>query len=288
MPIDPSIALNVRPIRLDNPQDIQMKGLQLRELSRRSQAADQGDADQRTIRELYRQNTKADGTVDHAAFYQGVAQAGLGDLIPACRRAPSRSTRRSADVGHTNAQTQDTELASHKKKLDMLNGGLSSLLANPNVTHDDVIAQINNFVNQGLISPEEGATAARNTPGRPEQLRPFLVQKALEAADASKRLEAVLPKYDEQDTGGAINQGTIDQVTGVRTPGANVQKTVTPDAAATNTRLTTGVGFSDDEGSLMAALAERGISLPAGLRSRAQMKATFASLALAQPRHDAR
>jgi hypothetical protein len=71
-------------------------------------------------------------------------------------------------------------------------------------------------------------------------------------------------------------------MTGVRTAGTDVKKTETPNVAATNARLADS-GFSNDEGSLMAALAERGISLPAGLRSRAQMKATFASLLSRNP-----
>lgn len=275
MPLDASIPLQVRGVQLDNPQDIRAKALSLQAMQRQADDADRADADQRTLRDLYRQSTKADGTVDSTSLLRGVAQAGLGDRIPAMQKAQM-------DARKSSAESDTSELALHKKRLDILNGGLSALLAKPNVTHDDVIAQINSFVNQGLIEPAQGAEAARNTPGRPEQLRPFLVQRALEAADASKQLEALLPKYDEQDVGGSINVGTIDPLTATRTPGANVPKTMTPDARATQAHQR-DTSFGSSEGDLLAALAEQGVSLPAGMRSKEQQLATVRSLISRNP-----
>lgn len=223
MPIDASIPLQVRPAKFDNPQEIQARGLQIRQLMRADESAQRAEAEQQTLRNLYRQSLKADGNVDSQRFVRGVAEAGLGDKIPGIQKdlADARSATTKAD---------ESDLNLHKNRLDKLSGGLAALLANPNVTHDDVIAQINRFVDNGLITPEQGAEAARNTPGRPEQLRPFLVQKALEASDASKQLDLILPKFNEQNRGGTINEGTIDPLTGQRTAGTDVQRTVSPEA----------------------------------------------------------
>jgi hypothetical protein len=272
MPLDTSIPLQVRQLQFDDPQMIRAKGIQMRQLERGEAEAQRAGAERQTIRDLYRSNVGADGNIDPSGLSRGMAQAGLGDQIADAQKglADSRKAVTAADEGDLNL---------HKKRLEILNGGLSALLAKPDVTHDDVIAQINNFVNQGIITPEQGAEAARNTPGRPEQLRPFLIQKALEGADAAKQLDTVLPQYNEQNRGGTINEGTVDRLTGQRTAGKDVALTATPgQQLAADTRTAAGVSFTDEEGSLMAALAERGISLPAGMRSRAQMKSTFASL----------
>lgn len=279
MPLDPNIALGTRGVQLANPQDITAKRLSIEQLMRQGAAADKASADQQTIADLYRSNIGADGAIDVNAVTQGLARAGLGDQVAGFQKEQ-------AGVRKATSDADESDLNLHKKRIDMLGAGLSALLANPNVTHDDVIAQINNFVNQGLITPQQGAEAARNTPGRPEQLRPFLIQKAMEASDVSKQLDLILPQYNEQNRGGTINEGTVDKLTGKRTAGTDVVKTITPESAATNARISATSGataFSDAEGSLMAALAERGISLPAGLRSRAQMKATFASLLSRNP-----
>lgn len=260
MALDPSIPYQVRPIQLDNPMDIQAKGLQLRQLYRQNSQADQAETERKTLSDLYRSNVDpTTGAVNHQGVVQGLAQAGMGDKIPAYVKSVADMEGSQATLAHTRASTAETELTTHKRRLDILNGGLSSLLANPNVTHDDVINQINNFVNQGLITPEQGAEAARNTPGRPEQLRPFLVQKAMEAQDASKQLEAVMPKYNEQDTGGEINQGTIDPLTGVRTAGVNVPKTVTPGEKlnADNIRAVGAVTYQQDAHGNIVAVPTR-------------------------------
>lgn len=223
MPIDTSIPLQVRAPKFDNIQDIQARGLQLRQLQQAAQDAETARVEQQTLRDLYRSSLKDDGTVDNDAFIRGVADAGLGDKIPEYQK---QFTQQRKDT----AAADEADLNVHKKRLDMLNGGLASLLAKPDLTHDDVIAQINNFVDQGLITAQQGAEAARNTPGRPEQLRPFLVQKALEGADAAKQLDAVLPQYNEQNRGGTINEGTVDRLTGRRTAGTDIQRTVSPEA----------------------------------------------------------
>lgn len=63
----------------------------------------------------------------------------------------------------------------------------------------------------------------------------------------------------------------VNNVTGQQVPGlAPIPKTQTPTQESKN--------FASDENQLMGALAERGVSLPAGLRSQQQMKATFRGL----------
>lgn len=236
MAVDPSIALQVRSPQLQSPLELAQSMATLRQLGLQSQASQLGiEQSQRnlqqekTLADLYRGNVDpTTGQVNQQGIVTGMAGAGLGEKIPAYQKSLADASK-----SQTDQQTAEFEL--HKKRLDMLNSGISSLLSKPDLNHDDVVNQINNFVNQGLISPEQGAEAARNTPGRPEQLRPFLMQKGMEAMDVSKQLEARIaqaPKYNEQDRGAVINQGTVDPTTGIRTAGADITKAMTPDQKA--------------------------------------------------------
>lgn len=274
MPLDTRLPLAVQSFQPITPQQAAASGFALRGQKRAEDQALQNERDQKTIQDLYQQNSQG-GVVDNAGFEQGVAQAGLGDRLPEIQKTRLTNAK-------TGVDTQATQFKVAKERADALAGGLSSLLANQQVTHQDVYMQLSKLVDSGIISQEQGAAAARGLPGKPEQLRPFLVQQALAAADASKRLEAVLPKYDEQDTGGAINQGTIDPLTATRTAGVNVQKTMTPDAVA-NKEHQQATSFSGDDGALLAALAEQGVSLPAGMRSKEQQLATVRSLIARNP-----
>lgn len=259
--LDPNIILQSRPVQFSTPFENAQGAMTIRNLALQGQnqqiTLEQNQRalqDQKTIADLYRANTQPDGSVNHAGVVQGLANAGLGDKIPAYQQQVATASKDT-----TAASTADLEL--HKKRLDILNNGISSLLSKPknpdgseSLTHDDVIGEINNFVKQGLITPQQGAEAARTTPGQPDQLRPFLMQKGMEALDVSKQIEARLstaPKYNAQDTGAVINQGTVDPTTGIRTAGANVAKTMTPDEKAKIDLQTSGA-LTDDTKRFMA------------------------------------
>lgn len=281
MALDPSIILQGRPAQLpDVGQLVQLRNMGLAGQSAQLQlsAQQKAAAQQQTLSQLYAKNTKPDGTIDNQAMAADMASSGLGAQIPGFQKTNN-------DAAISTTQAQGEQLKVHKQKLDLVNGAISSLLAKPDLTHNDVINTISNLVDQKLISNDQGAQMVKTLPG-PDQLRPFLVSKAIETMDASKRLETLLPKYNEQDRGGVINQGTVDTLTGQRTAGADVAKTPTPGEKLTDSRVrdvAASKGFTPDEGSLMAALAERGISLPAGMRSAAQQKATYASLISRNP-----
>lgn len=105
MALDTSIALQARPIQLDNPLDVQTKALTLRQLGLQTQQAEQAQREQQTLADLYRTNVGTDGTVNHQAVIQGLANAGLGNRIPAYQKQLTDVQKAQADLGHVNAQT---------------------------------------------------------------------------------------------------------------------------------------------------------------------------------------
>jgi hypothetical protein len=274
MPLDPSLIIQPRRVAQLSPDEAQANALKLSQMQMAMDEQRSQLQDKRTISDLYRNNIDANGNINAAGITRGLATAGMGDRIPEFQT-------KQAEYGKAVAGMNAQQLEFHKKQLDAVNGSLASLLAKPDLSHDDVINEISGMVDNGIIDNASGAKMVQQLPG-PDQLRGWLTQRAIEGMDQSKKLESVLPKYDEQDRGGVINQGTINPITGQRTAGVDVPKTMTPDATANQQRLKTN-SFGGQEGDLLAALAEQGVSLPAGMRSKEQQLATVRSLLARNP-----
>lgn len=230
MPIDPSIALSVRPVQFNDPveqqsriQAMQLNGMQVAQ-------AQQEQQQQRTLADLYRGNTGQDGKVDSQGMLRGMASAGLGAKIPGYQKQMLDTQKAEADLGKVGIETDAAKFKLQKDRLNASNGMLASLLSKPAVTHEDVIQGIAGIVQRGFASPEEGAAIIKSLPGHPEALRDFLMQKGLEGMDEAKRMELLVPKFEKMDLGGKVQTGTTNQLTGKFTPGQALSKTVTPDA----------------------------------------------------------
>lgn len=225
MPLDPSIALQVKPPQFDDIGTIRARGLQLRGLQRADEQAERELAEQRTIREIYQRSMGADGQIDSDALVRGVAEAGLGDRIPGIQKDALAAQGARATARKSGLDADAAQLKLTKDKIDGMNGILASVLSNQNAGVEDVTAGVNEAVNRGYMTPEQGAQTVRSIGPNARQ---WAMQRAIEGLDHAKRIDLLLPKYDEQDTGGELNQGTIDQITGQRTAGTNVTKTLTP------------------------------------------------------------
>jgi len=114
------------------------------------------------------------------------------------------------------------------------------------------------------------ATAASAAPP-PTPIKLSQGDVLLNPNDPSQVLASAAPKstVEYKDAGDKLIP--VNNVTGQVVPGlAPIPKTQTPTQEAKN--------FAPDESQLMGALAEAGVSLPAGLRSQQQMKSTFRGL----------
>jgi hypothetical protein len=252
MPIDSSIAMGVRPIQFDNPMELAGKAMSLRTLAGQQQLqqlqltqAQQQQDQERTLADLYKGNINPDGTVNRQGLMGAAAQQGLGARIPGMQKQFADADKATADVGHVGAQTDELRFKVKKQKLDAAGGAINSLLSKPDVTHDDVISTVTGLVQQGIIDPNQGSQMVRTLPGNPAQLRQYLMQKGLEVMDASKRMDLLTPKFQTMDNGGAIQMGTVDQLTGQFTPGQAMRKVQTPDSVASNATTRRGQDLTD-------------------------------------------
>lgn len=245
MPIDASIPLQVRQVQLQDPTEVMGRVMSLRSLAGQQQLQQmqieqqqRAQEQERTLADLYRGNVGDDGTVNRQAILGAAAQRGLGARIPTLQKQFAEADEAQAKLGKLKSETGEIDFNVAKKRMDASAAAINSLVANPNVTHQDVITTMVNLVNQGIVTPEQGQQAIRELPGRPEQLRPFLMQKGLQVMDAAKRMEMLMPKQEKVDNGGQISFVDVNPMTNPQGP-APIKKVATPDAmvsAATQRR----------------------------------------------------
>lgn len=248
MAIDPSIALQIRPPQLDDPLTVQSKQLQLRDLMgqqqmRQMQLADAQRTQQAemTLADLYRE-----AAGDATKIRTGLAERGLGSRIPAF-------DEQQAKIGKATNENEAAKFKLAKEKLEASGAALSSLIANPQVTHQDVIGTITGLVQRGVIDPQQGQDMVRALPGRPEALRGFLMQKGMEVMDASKRIEMLTPKTGTIDAGNRVIPTQTNQVTGEVAQGQPIVKAPEGFNVGPDGRLSADPGYLDAKRSIAAA-----------------------------------
>jgi len=207
----------------------------------RSQLAD--DDERRRQAELtnaaYRAGTRPDGSIDGNAVQAYLAGNMGGAQIPGIQKANSALAKEKAEIADKAAGTDKTVQEILYNGLKMVDNTVASLAAREDLDEKMVYGEMGRLVTAGAfnaqakhvgVSPDAYAKDLLSTMpvGNPQQTRAWLIQQGAKLADATQRLAMSLPKYDEQDRGGELNEGTINQMTGKRTAGASVDKTNTP------------------------------------------------------------
>lgn len=255
--IDHRILMAGQGPQLADPLDQASKAMGIREAQIREQAvlAKQEEAKraaqrQQAIAQIHQNAVLPDGTIDQKALMTGLAQGGFGDQVLDTEKALLDNANKRSEISNRGATTKKTEQEVILTGLKQIDGAIASLAARPDVNERMVMSELGRLVSSGAfnaqaamqgVDPDTYAREMANTMpvGNPMALKQWLIQAGLRTADASKRLEAMLPKFDEQDRGGVISEGTVDQLTGQRTAGPTVQKSNTPGeqlAAATSRR----------------------------------------------------
>lgn len=194
------------------------------------------------MNDAYKVATRADGTIDNGALNAHLAQNLAGGKIPTVQKANLELQKGQAEMKSKTAETGKTIQETLYNGLKLVDNTIASLATRQDVSEQMVYSEMGRLVSAGAFDvqaqhvgkdPDTYAREMLSTMpvGNPQALHSWLVQSGARVADATKRLELSLPKYDEQDRGSQINQGTVDQLTGQRTAGINVNKSVTPDAA---------------------------------------------------------
>lgn len=247
--LDPNIILQGRPVQFANPMELASNALQIRNLGLQGQnqqiTLEQNQRalkDQKTIADLYRANTQPDGSVNHAGVVQGLAQAGLGDKIPAYQQQVATASKDT-----TAASSADFEL--QQKKLADIGNRLASLVAKPDLSRQDVIDQANQLVQMHELNPDQRDQMITRIPQDPKQLKDFLVRAGMQNLTLQQQIAARIstaPQLEKIDQGGSVNLAQRDPQTGQVTMGQNVAKGISPDTQANITKDYAVAGLNPD------------------------------------------
>lgn len=237
--LDSSIISNVKAPRATNLSSLYADAETFRQHRAQAELKEEEARLKKLTNDAYAAATGPDGAIDESKLTAYLAQNNGGASIPGIQKASLALQKERGEISDKRATTQKTVQETLYKALDLTGNTIASLASNPNTTDRDVFAAMGNLVNAGAFNaqaqqqgtdPDNYAMNLISTMPRnnPQALRSWLIQQGSRVADATDRLKLSLPKFDEQDRGGAINEGTIDQFTGQRTAGANVTKTNTP------------------------------------------------------------
>lgn len=266
MALDPSIILQTR--RMADPMETMGKAMTLRQLATQNelqgvqaQQARDAMARQTRLRDLVA-GLPADATPD--VRINALRGGGFFDEADKLETSMLGRKKTEAEVGEITArtgklgaETADQQWKTMKARVDAASGFVSTLLARPNVTHQDVMSAITDLVGRRIIEPDEGAAMARGLPGDPAALRGWLVQKGLETQTAKDRLEATMPRLQEVDTGGAKQFVDVNPITRGAAP-TTFKKTATPDAVLSAETTRRGQNMTDARAREANALTRAG------------------------------
>lgn len=232
MPVDPSIALQVRPVQFENPLDSQSKALTLRHLMGAQQMQDmqlqQGRRQQQQddeYAEALRAGVGADGKLDYGATLGALARSGNAKGYGALMKQQAEATKAGADLNHTNAQTADLEVKTKANRMAYVTESVKRMLSNPNLTTDDVIKEL---AQSPPEMQQQASQLVRNLSPDPRQLRQQLLTLGL---NAEQQLKALQPQLQAIDTGSSQQLVDMNPMTRGAAP-TSFKKTPTPGEAA--------------------------------------------------------
>lgn len=293
MAFDPSVISSI-PDLAGNPVAAQEKAVTMKDMMDRQQLnslalsqAKEEDTDNRKVKEILKSSdySTPEGLAKTAEKVNKVSPRASRELLKEGQAYQS---------GQYSNQVQQLELMQQRQ--DLIVRGI-----------DPIVSQARQMKNQGASDLEVRAYISQQMPQALQQLRgmklddgkPALPDDVLKMVTSVPHDLATLEKWEGMSKAGqnAIKQ-RLEQFK-AEVQGKKEEETerhnqtteretarrddIAQQRADTADKKAQGTAFTPEEGDLMAALAERSVSLPTGLRTRDQMKATFSSLISRHP-----
>ena len=251
MPLDPSIALNVKPLQLADPlaqygQIAQLQSAQNQNALAQFQlsSAQRQEAAQNALSSAYQKAYNPDtGEVNNALLVRGLAEGGAGHLIPDVQAKLLATQKEQSLIKKTGVETSGLEF---KQKVDRANKAISDIaaLSSP----QEAITSIDAHLAKGDIDQQKAdmlkAQVAR-APSFVDWQKGMLVN----ILDAKDKLTMTAPKIYRQEAGGTIiNIQDNPLLAGYGKPVqgmANIAKTATPGELMTNARELSRIKLED-------------------------------------------
>jgi len=203
MAIDPSIALNIKPVQIANPLEQYMQAQQIQQAQNQSRLADlmYGEkqrevSDSTNLNQVYKGAVGADGVVDRAKLLSGIASAGLGSRLPGIQKSFADADKAQADASKTKSETAkiDHETAAHQFEIA---GQLASAWAqNPNITQQQIRSGLAAAASSKIISPEiyqAKLAELDKVPGDPKSLNQWALGTLQQVMKSKESMEFIRP-----------------------------------------------------------------------------------------------
>lgn len=245
MPLDPSIALQARPLELQNPLAAYAQAMQLQGVQNQSALAQytlakaqRDDEAANALAAAYRGAVSPDGTINRGALIGGLAQGRAAGQIPAVQKSLLESDKALAALDKDKAETLKTALG-------ISGGALATISQNP--TRENAVRVATQLVQSGLPGADK---LLASIPQTDAEVGPWVRLHAGTTEHSLKVLEALQPKVSMQDVGGYIQPTNTNTLAGPLGPipgAATIQKTMTPDARATDARARERLAFDQNQ-----------------------------------------
>jgi hypothetical protein len=263
MPIDPSIALIVRPLQLANPLEQFGQLQQARAAMSQNRLADLvfGEKERelgetRTLNNLYKGALGADGALNRNKLLGDVAGAGLGSRLPGLQKGFQDLDKGQADISKTQADADKAKADALGKKLDLAGQTFGYVRANPTI--ENANSALDYLVSNGVFTPQQGAQYRAQVAADPTKVAQLADQAFRSALSAKDQLAS----FQTRNTGGSTDTVSIDPVTGQAKIVNSVKNTQSPDSVASVAATKRGQDMADVRAREQNALGK----VPSGYR----------------------
>lgn len=217
MPIDPSIALGVKPVQFESPINQMAKVYELQNMQQSSQA------NQLAMQERQRAIAEDEAVRNYFAQQDRSSPDFVKGLYGVSPKIGQAYEKFQAETSKEKTLAKNAELEQLTKIHGVLKTGATQVLANPTLANAIRVTQeVGRMTGSDVASDIAELTALGDNP---EAIRRWAAGHALEA-------DKLLPKSERVDVGGAINYTNIDPLTGLPTVVGTTKKTQTPDSIA--------------------------------------------------------
>lgn len=216
MPIDPNIALGVKPMQFESPINQMAKMYELQNAQQTNQV------NQLAMQEKQRAIAENEAVKNYFAQQDRTSPDFAKNLYGISPEAGQKYEKFISETAKEKAATRTSELDALTKTHGIVKTSLSSIIGNPTLANAiSTLRRTGKMLGEDMSDDEAEIMALGENPAA---IRNWAASHSLEA-------DKLLPKTERVDVGGAINYTNIDPVTGLPTVVGTIAKTLAPDEA---------------------------------------------------------
>jgi hypothetical protein len=226
MALDPSIALGVKPLQLENPLNAFAQMSQIQNYQRQNELANRAIEQEDALNRAYAASINKDtGEIDANRLRQNVAGANLGSKLPAIEKSllDTRKTR-----GEVDAKDFDLRIQKANKAVKDIAGFN---------TREEILADLKRNMDAGNIDPAKAQQIAASVPQNPAEVPAWQLKTLRGILDAKDQLEQ---NFTTQDNNGVVRVIATPKYAGGGgaqvVQGSQMTKVMTPEGMATDAR----------------------------------------------------